>query len=214
MFLTKTIGVNHLNCNWGRSYTNKHRALFPRQLKQCESCGMLDAATSSLLCVKRRYRDCGSLRANGVLCGKLHSVKPIKKKHVLKGNQTSSLCSTNNWTFALPSIIFFSLFNLSGSLSLLLVVFPSSKMNSTPNLINPQRFHVLIPKVKGVIVLTNEVNVSPGGNTGTAVRLIETKEKRIRVRKPECSLGETYSRSSEEGDTCYANRVRGAGWCF
>lgn len=87
-------------------------------------------------------------------------------------------------------------------------------MNSTPNLINPQRFHVLIPKVKGVIVLTNEVNVSPGGNTETAVRLIETRGKRIRVRKPECSLGETYSRSSEEGDTRYANRVRGAGWCF
>lgn len=87
-------------------------------------------------------------------------------------------------------------------------------MNSTPNLINPQRFHVLIPKVKGVIVLTNEVNVSPSGNTGTAVRLIETKGKRIRVRKPERSLGETYSRSSEEGDKGCANRVRGAGLCF
>lgn len=56
-------------------------------------------------------------------------------------------------------------------------------MNSTPNLINPQRFHVLIPKVKGVIVLTNEVNVSPSGNTGTAVRPIETEGKRIKVRE-------------------------------
>ena len=37
-------------------------------------------------------------------------------------------------------------------------------MNSAPNLINPQRFHVLIPKVKGVIVLTNEVSAPPGGN--------------------------------------------------
>jgi len=88
----------------------------------------------------------------------------------------------------LPSVIFFSLFLISLVLSLFLVVFPSSKMNSTPNLINPQRFHVLIPKVKGVIVLTNEVNVSPSGNTGTAVRLIETEGKRIRVRKRENSL--------------------------
>lgn len=38
------------------------------------------------------------------------------------------------------------------------------KMNSALNLINPQRFHVLIPKVKGVIVLTNEVSVPPSGN--------------------------------------------------
>lgn len=37
-------------------------------------------------------------------------------------------------------------------------------MNSALNLINPQRFHVLIPKVKGVIVLTNEVSVPPSGN--------------------------------------------------
>lgn len=70
-------------------------------------------------------------------------------------------------------------------------------MNSTPNLINPQRFHVLIPKVKGVIVLTNEVNVSPSGNTGTAVRPIETEGKIIKVSG---SLCETYSRSSKEGD--------------
>lgn len=54
-------------------------------------------------------------------------------------------------------------------------------MNSTPNLINPQRFHVLIPKVKGVIVLTNEVSVSPCGNTGTAVRLRkESKNEAIK----------------------------------
>lgn len=47
-----------------------------------------------------------------------------------------------------------------------LVGFLGDKMNSALNLINPQRFHVLIPKVKGVIVLTNEVNVPPSGNTG------------------------------------------------
>lgn len=46
-----------------------------------------------------------------------------------------------------------------------LVAFLSDKMNSALNLINPQRFHVLIPKVKGVIVLTNEVSVPPSGNT-------------------------------------------------
>lgn len=52
-------------------------------------------------------------------------------------------------------------------------------MNSAPNLINPQRFHVLIPKVKGVIVLTNEVNVPPSGNKGTGVRKrTETESKR------------------------------------
>ena len=50
-------------------------------------------------------------------------------------------------------------------------------MNSAPNLINPQRFHVLIPKVKGVIVLTNEVNVPPSGNKGR-VRETETESKR------------------------------------
>lgn len=50
-------------------------------------------------------------------------------------------------------------------------------MNSAPNLINPQRFHVLIPKVKGVIVLTNEVNVLPSGNKGI-VRDTETESKR------------------------------------
>lgn len=42
--------------------------------------------------------------------------------------------------------------------------FQGDKMNSALNLINPQRFHVLIPKVKGVIVLTNEVSVRPSGN--------------------------------------------------
>lgn len=49
-----------------------------------------------------------------------------------------------------------------------LSVFPfhGDKMNSALNLINPQRFHVLIPKVKGVIVLTNEVSVPPSGNKG------------------------------------------------
>lgn len=45
-----------------------------------------------------------------------------------------------------------------------LVAFHNDKMNSALNLINPQRFHVLIPKVKGVIVLTNEVSVPPSGN--------------------------------------------------
>lgn len=52
-------------------------------------------------------------------------------------------------------------------LSLLsLLAFHGDKMNSALNLINPQRFHVLIPKVKGVIVLTNEVSVPPCGNKG------------------------------------------------
>lgn len=45
-----------------------------------------------------------------------------------------------------------------------LFAFCGDKMNSALNLINPQRFHVLIPKVKGVIVLTNEVSVPPSGN--------------------------------------------------
>lgn len=49
---------------------------------------------------------------------------------------------------------------------ILLFAFHGDKMNSALNLINPQRFHVLIPKVKGVIVLTNEVSVSPSGNKG------------------------------------------------
>lgn len=47
-----------------------------------------------------------------------------------------------------------------------LFAFHGDKMNSALNLINPQRFHVLIPKVKGVIVLTNEVSVPPSGNKG------------------------------------------------
>lgn len=47
-----------------------------------------------------------------------------------------------------------------------LFAFLGDKMNSALNLINPQRFHVLIPKVKGVIVLTNEVSVPPSGNKG------------------------------------------------
>lgn len=47
---------------------------------------------------------------------------------------------------------------------LCLFAFHGDKMNSALNLINPQRFHVLIPKVKGVIVLTNEVSVPPSGN--------------------------------------------------
>lgn len=49
-------------------------------------------------------------------------------------------------------------------LPLSLFALHGDKMNSALNLINPQRFHVLIPKVKGVIVLTNEVSVPPSGN--------------------------------------------------
>lgn len=48
-------------------------------------------------------------------------------------------------------------------------------MNSALNLINPQRFHVLIPKVKGVIVLTNEVSVPPSGNKGKKEQNTESK---------------------------------------
>lgn len=56
-----------------------------------------------------------------------------------------------------------------------LFAFHGDKMNSALNLINPQRFHVLIPKVKGVIVLTNEVSVPPSGNKGKKEQNTETK---------------------------------------
>lgn len=47
-----------------------------------------------------------------------------------------------------------------------LFAFYGDKMNSALNVINPRRFHVLIPKVKGVIVVANEVSVPPSGNKG------------------------------------------------
>lgn len=56
-----------------------------------------------------------------------------------------------------------------------LFAFHGDKMNSALNLINPQRFHVLIPKVKGVIVLTNEVSVPPSGNKGKKEQNTESK---------------------------------------
>lgn len=59
MLLTTTIGVNGLNCNCARSYTNKHQALLPRQLKQCDSRGAVGAAgaaTSCHRCVKNCTR--------------------------------------------------------------------------------------------------------------------------------------------------------------
>lgn len=55
--------------------------------------------------------------------------------------------------------------------------FHGDKMNSALNLINPQRFHVLIPKVKGVIVLTNEVSVPPSGNKGKREQNTQLRER-------------------------------------
>lgn len=55
--------------------------------------------------------------------------------------------------------------------------FHGDKMNSALNLINPQRFHVLIPKVKGVIVLTNEVSVPPSGNKGKREQSTQLRER-------------------------------------
>lgn len=39
MLLTKTIGVNRLNCNCAISYKNKQDALFPRRLTQTRVSG-------------------------------------------------------------------------------------------------------------------------------------------------------------------------------
>lgn len=60
--------------------------------------------------------------------------------------------------------------------------FHGDKMNSALNLINPQRFHVLIPKVKGVIVLTNEVSVPPSGNKGKREREAPSRQQALALR--------------------------------
>lgn len=85
--------------------------------------------------------------------------------------------------------------------------YQGDKMNSALNLINPQRFHVLIPKVKEVIVLTNEVSVPPSGSKGK-------REQNTQLRKRPWILTEWLSfLPSSPGEQRCDTVARGlAGW--